>query len=268
MLKIGEFSSLAQISVKTLRYYAETGLLAPAMVDQATGYRYYSAAQLSRLHRILTLKDLGFTLDQISAALDGGVSAEQMRGMLLLREAEQQKRVAEEIHRLSRLKSRIRLIEQENQMTYDVVIKSVPKQWIASIRETIPAYPAVGAIYPKVAAALGPAMASSTVSVAVWHDPEYKESNVDAEAGFYLKEPVSANGAVQVHEMPAVTVASTIHNGAYRRLQEAYDALLRWVSENGYHIAGPIRELYLRTGECGKQDDESCVTEIQVPIDK
>ncbi|MGH9694150.1 MAG: MerR family transcriptional regulator, partial [Bryobacteraceae bacterium] len=66
MLKIGDFSSLAQVSIKTLRYYDERGLLSPAHVDPETGYRYYSASQLSRLHRILALKDFGFSRSRIS----------------------------------------------------------------------------------------------------------------------------------------------------------------------------------------------------------
>ena len=96
MLKIGDFSALSRVSIKTLRYYDQTGLLPPAHIDASTGYRYYSARQLSQLHRILALKDFGFTLEQIAQALDEGITAEQMRGMLLLRQAEQQKRVEEE----------------------------------------------------------------------------------------------------------------------------------------------------------------------------
>ena len=64
MLKIGEFSKLAQVSIKTLRYYAELGLLTPGWVDRYTGYRYYTLQQLPRLNRILTLKELGFPLEQ------------------------------------------------------------------------------------------------------------------------------------------------------------------------------------------------------------
>jgi DNA-binding transcriptional MerR regulator len=85
MLKIGDFSSLAQVSIKTLRYYDERGLLSPAHVDPETGYRYYSASQLSRLHHILALKDFGFSLEQIATCLEEKVTAEQMRGMLVLR---------------------------------------------------------------------------------------------------------------------------------------------------------------------------------------
>lgn len=268
MLKIGDFSSLTQVSIKTLRYYDQTGLLTPAWIDPETGYRYYSAGQLSRLHRILTLKDFGFTLEQIGKALNEGITVEQMRGMLLLRQAEQQKRVDEARDRLGRLTSRIRLIEQENHMAYDVVIKSLPKQWIASVRETIPSYYAVGSLYGKIAAELSPCMGSSIVAVALWHDPEYKESNVDAEAGFYLKEAVPAQNGINVYQLPETTAASTIHNGSYQRLTEAYDSLSRWIAGNGYQVAGSIREIYLHSSQPVRRDDESYVTEIQVPVTK
>jgi len=268
MLKIGDFSALSQVSIKTLRYYDETGLLKPAHIDPETGYRYYLASQLSQLHRILALKDFGFCLELIGEALQAGITAEQMRGMLLLRQAEQRKRVVEESDRLSRLNSRIRLIEQEGRMAYDVVLKTVPKQWIASVRETIPAYNTVGSLYGKVSAGLGPSMSACQYGVALWHDPEFKESNVDAEAGFYLKQKMPAGDGVNVHELPETTMATAIHNGSYQRLPEAYDSLLKWVAENGYQVAGPIRELYLKISMPVRQDDESYVTEIQVPVAK
>jgi effector-binding domain-containing protein len=149
-----------------------------------------------------------------------------------------------------------------------VVLKSVPKQWIASVREVIPAYNTVGSLYAKVSAGLGPSMSACQYGVALWHDPEFKETNVDAEAGFYLKQEVPPTNGVDVHELPEATMASTIHNGAYRRLPEAYDPLLRWVAENGYQVSGPIRELYLKISMPVHQDDESYVTEIQVPVSK
>ena len=268
MLKIGDFSSLAQVSIKTLRYYDQSGLLTPASIDPQTGYRYYSASQLSRLHRILALKDFGFALDQISTLLSGGITGEQMRGMLLLREAEQRQRVSDESDRLGRLTNRIQLIEQENLMNYDVVIKDVPKQWIASIRETIPSYQSVGPLYAKVAAAVRPSMAQSLMSVAIWHDPEYKERDVDAEAGFYFKEKIPAADGASVYELPEVTAASIIHNGSYQQLPRAYDALLRWITSSGYQIDAPIRELYLHHKMPVRLDDESYVTELQVPVRK
>ncbi|MGA7317272.1 MAG: GyrI-like domain-containing protein [Silvibacterium sp.] len=100
-----------------------------------------------------------------------------------------------------------------------------------------PAYNIVGSLYPKVTAGLGSSMASCLMGVALWHDFEYKESDVDAEAGFYLKQQVLATDGVRVYELPETTVASTVHNGAYCRLPEAYDPLLRWVADHGYQVA-------------------------------
>src|SRR5713101_8551783 len=95
MFKIGEFSKLAQVPVPTLRYYDQVGLLPPVEVDRFTGYRFYSFSQLPRLNRILTLKGLGFSLDQIAAVLAEGLTAEQMRGMLRLRHAQISQELAE-----------------------------------------------------------------------------------------------------------------------------------------------------------------------------
>jgi DNA-binding transcriptional MerR regulator len=87
MLSIGDFARYGRVSVRMLRHYDTLGLLLPARVDPASGYRFYTAAQLARLNRIVALKDLGFTLDQVRAMLDEQVSAEQLRGMLRLRRA-------------------------------------------------------------------------------------------------------------------------------------------------------------------------------------
>jgi DNA-binding transcriptional MerR regulator len=114
MFKIGDFSKLSQVTVKTLRYYDELGLLKPVEVDRFTGYRYYSADQLPRLNRILALKDLGLSLEQIATlfAARDKLTVEQMRGMLRLKQAEAQERVREEQDRLARVEARLRQIEE------------------------------------------------------------------------------------------------------------------------------------------------------------
>src|SRR5512141_669301 len=117
MIRIGDFSKLSRLPIKTLRYYQEVGLLKPVCVDNFTGYRYYSYEQIARLNRILALKDLGFSLEQIGQLLDEGLSPEQMRGMLILRQSEIRQRVQEEAERLARVESRLRQIEQEEEMS-------------------------------------------------------------------------------------------------------------------------------------------------------
>ena len=93
MIKIGDFARLSQVSVVTLRYYDEMDLLKPVRVDTFTGYRFYSADQLPRLNRILALKDLGFSLEQIKLMLSDGLTSEQLRGMLTMQRKEVEKRL-------------------------------------------------------------------------------------------------------------------------------------------------------------------------------
>src|SRR5512147_2593801 len=142
MIRIGDFSKLSRVSVKALRYYDEMGLLKPVSVDRFTGYRLYEYSQLSDLNRILALKELGFSLEEIGRLLGDGLSLEQMRGMLKLRETEARQRLREEAERLERIESQLRQIEQEEAMSrYDVVIKNTDEIKIASVRDVVPTPP-------------------------------------------------------------------------------------------------------------------------------
>jgi DNA-binding transcriptional MerR regulator len=270
-VKIGDFSKLSRVSIKTLRYYDEMGLLKPVEIDRFTGYRYYSVSQIPRLNRILALKDLGFSLEQIAQILNEGVSPEQLRGMLRLKRAELQQQIADEQERLARIEARLSDIEMEGTMPdYDVVIKQVEPQLVASVRDTLPSYPAIGRLFDEVYGYLSRFGVNgvSSLGIAIWHDDEYKASDIDGEAAVVLKQPVAEGDRIKVYELPAVTVASTVHKGAYNRLSQAYEASGRWIEANGYKITGPGREVYLYCGEPVRQDDESYVTEIQFPVEK
>ena len=116
MLKIGDFSQLAQVSVRALRIYDEMGLIKPVHVDKFSGYRYYETEQLPRLNRIIALKDLGFSLEQVSHLLDGELSAEKLRGMLMMKQAEIEQELNESQLRLMRVEARLRQIEREGKV--------------------------------------------------------------------------------------------------------------------------------------------------------
>src|SRR5215510_2635246 len=88
MFSIGDFAKLGRVSVRILRHYDAIGLVTPAVVDPNSGYRFYTADQLRRLNRVIALKDLGFTLEQVQAILDDKVDVAELRGMLRLREAQ------------------------------------------------------------------------------------------------------------------------------------------------------------------------------------
>ena len=272
MFKIGDFSRLSQLSVKTLRYYDELGLLKPVSVDRFTGYRFYSADQLPRLNRILALKDLGLSLEQIATLLDDDLPAAQIRGMLRLKQTEMRERMRDEQARLARVEARLRQIEQGGKMpTYEVVIKKVPAQRVASIRDIIPTYNQQQQLWEESDAFLKQQRIQPTgPCFTLYHDAEYKERDVDAE----MCEPVDAaarggNARVKIYDLPAVeTMAVVVHKGAFNALSQAYNALMQWIQQNGYQICGPTREIYIETGEPVRQDDPSYVAEIQVPVEK
>lgn len=271
MIKIGDFSKLSRVSVKTLRYYDEMGLLKPISIDGSTGYRYYATSQLPRLNRILALKELGFSLQQIDQVLNEGVSVEQLRGMLRLKSAELQQQIAVEQERLLRIAARLSTIATEDTMSdYDVILKQVDAQLVAGSRDTLDSYPEVGRLFDEVSTYLGSVGVSgpNLLGAAIWHDDEHKTSDIDGEAVFYLNQPIPANDRIKVYELPAITAACVIHHGAYNKFSQAYEAIGRWIEHNGYVVVGPNREVYLESSQPIRQDDDSYVTEIQFPVAK
>ncbi|MDX2139729.1 MAG: MerR family transcriptional regulator [Chloroflexota bacterium] len=264
MLKIGDFSKLTQVSIRMLRYYDELGLLRPARIDSDSGYRYYTAEQLPRLNRILALQDLGFSLKQITSLLEKDVSSEQLRGMLLQKQAELEDQVREEQERLARVAARLQLLESQGGAA-DVVVKEVSTQWVASVRDRISSHQSVSYLFDRLFAHLIPLHVQGLAAV-IWHDDSHVEEAIDAEGLIYLNRPVEASADVKVYELPAARMATIVHHGAYLTLNSAYDALLHWLDGSGYQIAGPNRELYLHYTLPARQDDDSYVTEIQFPI--
>src|SRR5262245_60105925 len=139
MFRIGEFSRIARVSSRLLRYYDGIGLLSPQRIDPATGYRYYSADQLGRLNRVLALKELGLSLEQVARMVDGKISTDEIRGMLMLKKAELERTLSEEAVRLRHIESRLQQIDEQGSLRdYDVVVKSAARQPYLSMRRTYP----------------------------------------------------------------------------------------------------------------------------------
>lgn len=271
MIRIGDFSKLSQVPVKTLRYYDQVGLLEPAHVDDSNGYRYYAYEQLARLNRILALKDLGFSLAEIRRFLDEGLSAEAMDGMLKLRQAEIRQHLKDETERIARVEARLKQIGRENSMSdYDVVIKSIDSIKVASVRGVVPTPPEQGRLWQELERYLTMAkIKPSAPCLSLYHDEEYKERDWDIEVCEPVAADVEQSERIHVYELPGVkTMACVIHHGPLIKIGEAYDAIMRWIDENGYHISGPAREVYLREADHGSQEDPETVTEIQFPIIK
>ena len=271
MIKIGDFARLSQVSVVTLRYYDEMDLLKPVKVDDLTGYRYYAADQLPQLNRILALKDLGFSLEQIKLMLVDGLSLEQLRGMLTQQRAEVEKRIADERERLVRIEARLRQIELEDQMPdYDVVVKTIPAMWVAVCRVTIPTNdqvpeylkPAYAKVYDYLRRE---GIHVSDLCLTIWHSPADVYVNADAEAVVPVDRALPGTDDVNVYELPPTQVASVVHQGNFEDFTQGHAALLEWIDANGYKIVGPYREIYIKHDKANLADT---ITEIQFPVEK
>ena len=271
MLKIGDFARLSQLPVKTLRYYDDLGLITPARVDNFTGYRYYSVEQLPRLNRLLALKDLGFSLEQIARILNEGVTHEQLRGMLTLKRAEAEHRLKEDQGRMARIEARLRDIELEDNLPeYDVALKTIQPMLIAACRIHIPKNDMVPAL-------LGTAYAQTYDHIrahggkdlepcmALWHTTADTYTDEDAEAVVPINRLLPESDRVKVYELAGGTFACAVHHGDFAEFTQLHPALLRWIEANGYRIIGPSREIYIRHDA---EQPGNSVTEVQYPVEK
>lgn len=276
MFKISEFARLSRVSPKMLRHYDELGLLRPAHTDPATDYRYYSAEQLPRLNRIIVLKDLGFTLQQIVTLIDDDLPAEQIKGMLKLRRAEVEQLLDAEGRRLTQIEARLREIEAEEQAPpYDVVLRPVPALPVASASAVAYNDAAVLKLLDEVEwyAARHNARSSQPPAV-IYHGCE--PSVMQVEVVVPLSSPLPERGPVRASELPgAPLMACLVHVGADETLESAYSSLLRWIAARRYRVAGPTRELYLRYGPEAPPNlpptfvaprPDAAVTEFQIPV--
>jgi DNA-binding transcriptional MerR regulator len=272
VLKIGDFSKFGHVSVKTLRYYDDAGLLKPVHVDPWTNYRYYSMSQLPRLNRILALKHLGFTLEQMGPLLNDDVLPEHLRHLLERKQTELIQRMEAERAVLARVEARLRQLAGATAMAqYDVVLKRVAPQHVASVRKVVPTVQDM----VDFSFAMGDVLAAQHVPLAgpwlhVYYQDDYREADLDVETVVPISDAAPVTGLqlpdgtpISVRELPAVeTMASTIHQGAWTLLDHAYAAIGAWIEHNGYQPCGPSREIFLQ--EDG--DPTTYVTEIQFPV--
>jgi DNA-binding transcriptional MerR regulator len=250
MFKIGDFSKFTCVSVKMLRHYDDVGLLKPAQVDTLTGYRYYTADQLPRLNRIIALKELGFTLEQIKDLLDDHLSLEQLKGMLRLRRAEAAQQLRAEELRLAKIETRLWQIEQEQRPVYEVIIRDVRPQRMAALRQVVPSTgKPITAIFDEVEAYVKRHEARAAASpLMIYHDTEYRETDLDVEVAVPLTHAVAGNERITVREIAGGQMACSVYTGDYDKTHEVLHAMLMWTGMHGYTITGSLREVYLRFG--------------------
>jgi len=270
VLKIGDFSRFAHVSVKALRYYDELGLLKPVKVDDFTGYRYYSAAQLTQLQRIVALKDMGLSLEEIARLLKDDVSIVHILDLLHIKQEAQKRKLEMETERLKRVEDWLVEVEREGKMpNFEIAIKKIEPQKVLSVREILPDYSHIGRLFQKMEGHLTKSGGQfNWPPMAIYYDEGFKEKDADVELIFPISREVPSKGEIIYKELPGhERMATTIHKGAYNAVGSAYTALGKWIETNGYQTTGPCREIYYTDPRSGTPVNEY-VTEVQLPVSK
>ena len=262
LYKIGMFAAMNHVTVKTLRFYEEQGLLMPALIHPETGYRYYTLSQMAVLHQITALKLAGFTLEEI-AHIHSGADEE---AVLLKKKAELLARIADLTRQIAVVDGY--LSKKKNGLSAPVLVKTIPETTVAFMRIRLESYdclfdrmPEMGALMEKA----GCSCALPEYCFTGYLEPGYKDGDILVEICESVVEAKKEAGELRFKTLPEIQAACVFHKGSYRTFSESYETLLRYIEENGYEIAGEIRESYI-DGVWNKDDESEWLSEIQVPV--
>ena len=272
MFTVGDFARLAQVSKRLLRYYDEIDLFKPNRIEPSSGYRFYSAEQMADFNRILALKELGLSLDQIRQALNDHISTDELQGMMLLKKAEIEQQLRGEIQRIRKIESRLQLIrDDESGKSPNVIVKHIPDQHVLSMRRNVDDFEAGMVLYAHLQSTL-PRRLRDGFFFCICHSDYDTETNLDLEMGVIVSKPnesslmLSDGTTLTLNELTGTTtMATTVVQGALETIHLGYASITKWIDTNGYRLAGVPRELLLQFPKTPSGND--LVTEIQFPVE-
>jgi len=267
-LKIGEFSKLCQVTIKTLRHYEEVGILVPAEVDQWTGYRFYNVEQLKEMTEIQRLKQLGFSLEEIRFMQEDGLThptAEMIE--------EKIRQCNAELDVLQRRRSALMALNIRNKQQLkmeNLTIKSLPEIIVASYRTTVKSYQDFFSLIPTVVfeemSRLGCTCPEPGYCYTVDHNKEHKTENFDVEYCEQVNEALTDSELIKFKTVPAIEKALIYkHYGSYEDFPQSWAKLYAYMEAEGYKIINKPRFNYI-DGIWNKESVDEWLTEIQVPI--
>ena len=268
MYRIGQFSKIGKVTVKALRFYEEEGLLAPSFVDSLTGYRYYESTQIPLVHKILALRQCGFSIPEIRLILRG----RKVSALFAQRRARLEAAHREAAAQLSAFASYIDSLTEGGTMNYEVVVKDLPCVMVFSKRMKVECYDSYFDLIPRIGEEIGAAnpdlrcLDDPPYGFIIYHDGEYKERDLDVEYCEAVAEAGRPVGDIVFKTVAAVPEAACVlHKGPYSGLRQAYAAVFKWIDENGYIPADNPRESHI-DGIWNKEDPADWLTELQVPV--
>jgi DNA-binding transcriptional MerR regulator len=269
-LSIGEFSKVTGLSVKTLRFYHEQGVLLPNRVDESSGYRYYDAAKIERARVIVWLREMEFSLQEIAEILNE-ISDE---ADLVERLAEQKRRIAQRMRREREIlraldkviASELEAREAMNTARFDVEEKRFEPILIAGLRMR-GKYADSGKAFGRLGRAVGRYISGKPLCL--YYDGEYRDDDADFEPCFPISKRVEGaeRDGISIRELPGGACLSALHKGPYSQLGRSYEKILRAAKGTNANILLPTREVFLKCpGMIFKGNPKNYLTEIQLPV--
>ena len=262
LYKIGMFAAMNHVTVKTLRFYEEQGLLAPVFIHPETGYRYYTLSQMAVLHQITALKRAGFTLEEI-ARINAGADEQ---ALLHRKKAALLDRIFELTRQIAVVDSY--LCRQHRTLCAPVLVKTLPAVTVAAMSTRISSYDRLFEVMPAMGALMeqaGCSCAMPEYCFTSYPEPGYKEEDILVETCEAVTEAKDPVGGLYFKTLPETSAACIFHKGSYATLAESYGILLQFIAENGWEIAGEIRESYI-DGVWNRDEESQWLTEIQIPV--
>jgi DNA-binding transcriptional MerR regulator len=263
--QIGDFSKITRLSVKTLRFYHEEGLLCPDFVDPDSGYRYYDESLLDRARTIQELRSLEFPLKTIKEILEHGKDDAEILNYLKQKSAE----FEEQINRYELLQRRLQFIinheetAKPSEIGADIIKKTIPAMEIASLR-FIGDYSEIGDAIVKLMRSCGRLISGPPFSI--YYDGGYRAEDVDIEVCVPILQTVESND-VKFRVLTGGKALSILHSGPYDAIGTSYKKIIDHINRKGFKVNVPPREIYLKgPGMILPRSPKRYVTEIQILI--
>lgn len=258
MFKINEFSKFVHVTPRMLRHYDKVGVFKPLYKDEQSGYRYYSAKQISEINKIVMLRDFNYQVEEIKCLMQLDDEAFQLA--LNEKMNDIKRHIKEEQQKVTQLKHMIQKYRKDYMMSYKVTVKEIKAVKGISVRGKVASYDKEVELWAKLGEkAMKASLMPSSPPFAIYHDGEHKESDIDIEVVM----PVESSEACEIKGIEKV--ASVVHVGSYAFIDQAFSYLCQWIEKNDYKIHGCVRQVSLK-GAWNEVNETLYETEIQIPI--
>ena len=273
MFTTGEFSKIARVSRRLLRHYREIGLFIPSQSDTHSGYHYYSVHQLPELNRILALRDLGFSLEQIKRTISNNISNEELRGMLQMRKAEVERTLLDELQKIRLIESRLQILEQDKPGP-EVVVKSIPIQHFFSAHFVCASPEHTFNIIHEANRLLLSQVGSNYFGemITILHSDDFRIEGAKIEIGFLMLKatklsPIELNNLGLTFKPRTLDAVETMATVVIYKQPDVWHigttAIGHWMEAQGYKMVGPQREIW-HSPSTGLPDEP--IVELQIPV--